>query len=73
MRVNADEVRVADARAAYFEANGFGPDGGYDEDWVRFRVGPVPVMFPNTAGRKAAVPCIRGSLANQVVIIETQD
>ena len=57
MRVYADEVRVADARAAYFGANGFGPDGGYDEDWVRFRVGPVPVMFPNTAGRKAAVPC----------------
>jgi len=53
----ADDCAVGDARVAYFEANGFGADGGYAEDWVRLRVGPIPVVFPNTASRKAAVPC----------------
>ena len=52
----ADEWTVEAARARYFEANNFAPDGGYDADWVRFKVGPFPVIFPNTAGRKAAVP-----------------
>lgn len=52
-----DEWSVETARARYFEANGFAGDGGYDADWVRFKVGPFPVAFPNTAGRKAAVPC----------------
>lgn len=50
-----DDWRVEQARARYFERSGLG-DGGYDEDWVRFRLGPLPVAFPNTAGRKAAVP-----------------
>ncbi len=52
-----DEVLVGRARARYFEANGFGSDGGYAKDWVRFKVGPIPIAFPNTAARKAAVPC----------------
>lgn len=53
----ANDSNVGDARARYFEANGFAKDGGYGEDWVKLRVGPIPVVFPNTAGRKAAVPC----------------
>ena len=53
----ADDASLREARARYFEANGFGENGGYDEDWVRFKVGPFPVAFPNTKGRKAAVPC----------------
>ena len=57
MPLYADETPVAEARARYWEANGFGSDGGYDESWVRFKIGPIPVVFPNTAGRKAAVPC----------------
>ena len=50
----ADDTRVREARAAYFEANGFG-DGGYRDAWVTFKVGPFPVAFPNTAGRVRAV------------------
>ncbi len=57
MPAYADDWNVEAARARYFEANDFGSDGGYDEDWVRFKVGPFPIAFPNTAGRKAAVPC----------------
>lgn len=53
----ADDSTVREARARYFEANGFGPDGGYEKHWVTFRLGPIPVAFPNTAGRRAAVPC----------------
>ncbi len=44
------------ARDLYFERNGFGPNGGYDEAWVDFKLGPVPMPFPNTAARKRAVP-----------------
>lgn len=47
---------VREARSAYFEANGFPPDGGYSESWVRFKVGPFPIAFPNTRERKRAVP-----------------
>jgi len=50
-----DDWKVGEARARYFAENGFG-DGGYDADWVRFRIGPLPIAFPNTPGRKAAVP-----------------
>lgn len=57
MAAYADDEPVARARTRYFEANGLGADGGYDEDWVKFKVGPFPIAFPNTAGRKAAVPC----------------
>jgi len=44
-----------DARRAYFEANSFGANGGYDEAWVDFKIGPIPMPFPNTAARIAAV------------------
>jgi len=43
------------ARARYFEANGFGRNGGYDSAWVDFKLGPVPFPFPNTTPRKRAV------------------
>jgi hypothetical protein len=52
----ADELSVREARERYFAANGLDASG-YEDDWVRLRVGPIPVVFPNTAGRKAAVPC----------------
>jgi hypothetical protein len=56
MAAYADDVSVEQARARYFAANGFGADGGYQDDWVRFKVGPLPIAFPNSPGRKAAVP-----------------
>ncbi|APR86835.1 hypothetical protein A7982_12184 [Minicystis rosea] len=43
------------ARDRYFEDNGFGPDGGYASPWVDFKLGPIPMPFPNTAGRVRAV------------------
>lgn len=39
----------------YFRENGFGEDGGYDDAWVDFELGPIPMPFPNTEGRKRAV------------------
>lgn len=50
-----DGTTLRDARDAYFEANGFGPDGGYADAWVDFELGPVPFPFPNTKGRVRAV------------------
>ncbi|MDB4928040.1 MAG: hypothetical protein JWM10_524 [Myxococcaceae bacterium] len=49
-----DATTLRDARRRYFDANGFG-DGGYDDAWVRFRVGPIPMAFPNAASRVRAV------------------
>jgi hypothetical protein len=52
---SAPSLTLRAARALYFEANGFGPDGGYNEAWVDFKLGPVPFPFPNTPGRLRAV------------------
>ena len=49
------DMTMRAARDLYFEANGFGADGGYSDPWVDFKLGPVPMPFPNTAGRVAAV------------------
>jgi hypothetical protein len=49
-----DASTVAEARARYFAANGFG-DGGYDRRWVKLMAGPVPLYFPNTAQRVRSV------------------
>jgi ubiquinone biosynthesis protein Coq4 len=47
--------RMRDARARYFEANGFG-DGGYDDRFVVLRAAGVPVViFPNTKQRVRSV------------------
>ena len=46
---------MLEARAAYFAANDFGQDGGYDDDVVWFALGPLKFPVPNTAGRKVAV------------------
>jgi hypothetical protein len=46
---------LAHARDDYFRVNQFGADGGYSAAWVDFKLGPIPVPFPNTASRKRAV------------------
>jgi hypothetical protein len=49
-------MSVYEARARYFADNSFGEDGGYDDRWVTvYKLGPIPLGFPNTAGRKVAV------------------
>ncbi len=48
-----DSVSVRAAREAYFARAGFQP--GYDQRWVELRAGPIPLRFPNSAGRVRAV------------------
>jgi len=45
---------MSEARARYFEHNGFG-DGGYLDSWVKLDAGPLRIYFPNTAARVRAV------------------
>jgi hypothetical protein len=51
----ADSLSLHDARRVYFDANGFGDDGGYASRWVKLKLGPLPIWFPNTQGRVFAV------------------
>ena len=46
---------LREARAQYFRDNGLDADGGYDRGWARVKIGPVPILAPNTAGRRAAL------------------
>ena len=46
---------LREARAAYFEANGLGADGGYSRKWVTGKAGFLPFAFPNTQSRVRAV------------------
>src|SRR5207302_2399442 len=48
-------LTLHDARDEYFRVNDFGPNGGYDDAWVDFKLGPIPMPFPNSPGRKKAV------------------
>ncbi|HVH42665.1 MAG TPA: hypothetical protein VM925_09985 [Labilithrix sp.] len=50
-----DEMTMREARTVYFEANGFGETGGYEDAWVDFKLGPIPMPFPNTKARIEAV------------------
>jgi hypothetical protein len=50
----ADSLTVAEARAQYFRVNGFSL-ASYTDKWVKLKLGPIPIAFPNTAGRVAAV------------------
>ena len=50
------DLTLREARAAFFERSGFPPDGGYADRWVKLRLGPLPLWFPNTEGRRRAVP-----------------
>jgi hypothetical protein len=50
-----DALTLREARALYFERNGFPADGGYTAKWVKLAVGPIPCGFPNTPGRVRAV------------------
>lgn len=51
----ADASTVRAARDQYFAANGFS-DETYRERWARFKLGPVPVILPNTKSRQRALP-----------------
>ncbi|MBX3231533.1 MAG: hypothetical protein KIT84_24105 [Labilithrix sp.] len=53
--VYENEMTMRAARDRYFAVNQFGADGGYDDAWVDFYVGPFSVPFPNTKGRARAL------------------
>lgn len=53
-RIYPDAMRVRDARARYFERNGF-DETTYIEPFVRIPFGPVAVYMPNIAARREAV------------------
>jgi hypothetical protein len=48
------ELTLRDARERYFELNDF-PGGGYEDRWVKVKVGFFPIWFPNVPSRKRAV------------------
>jgi hypothetical protein len=50
-----DEMTIQEGLRLYFEANGFGPDGGYDKKSVSIPIGPFVIRLPNTEARKRAV------------------
>lgn len=50
-----ETTSLRQARAQYFRQNGLPEDGGYGQKWVKIKLGPVPILFPNTAGRQAAL------------------
>jgi hypothetical protein len=49
------ELTLRDARERYFALNNFGKDGGYEDRWVKVKVGVFPLWFPNIPSRKRAV------------------
>lgn len=55
MTTYADDMTLRDARARYFEANGFGADGGYGKKWEVIKLGPVPIPIRNVPARVAAI------------------
>jgi hypothetical protein len=50
-----ENATLQEARAEYFARNGFGDDGGYSSPFVEVKLAGIPIRFPNTAGRIAAV------------------
>ncbi len=51
----ADALSVRAARDAYYAANGFS-EAAYRDRWARVKLGPIPVVFPNTPSRQRALP-----------------
>ncbi|HWU86846.1 MAG TPA: hypothetical protein VN253_06210 [Kofleriaceae bacterium] len=50
-----DTMTMADARARYYELNGFGADGGDSLTWVPLKIFGLTLYIPNTEGRRRAV------------------
>jgi hypothetical protein len=50
----ADSMTVGEARDVYFRDNGF-TLAGYTDKWVKLKLGPIPIAFPNAPSRQAAV------------------
>jgi len=51
----APELTLGEARARFFALGGLGADGGYSSAWVKLKLWRIPIVFPNTRGRRLAV------------------
>ena len=49
-------MTLREGLSAHLETGGLPEDGGYDERWVKLRIGPIPFAFPNTQNRRRLVP-----------------
>ncbi len=52
---SAVDGTLQQARARFFADNGFGADGGYNDDWQDVAFGPVPYSVPNPTARSEAL------------------
>lgn len=50
-----DALSLRAARERYFRDNGFAPDGGYSDAWVKLQMGPLALRLPNTPQRVRSV------------------
>jgi len=50
-----ETLTMGDARARYYERNGFGADGGDSLRWVPLKLFGLTIYIPNTEGRRRAV------------------
>ncbi len=50
-----EAMTIGDARARYYERNGFGADGGDSLKWVPIKLLGLTFYIPNTEGRRRAV------------------
>ena len=64
MLAYAETTTVRETLPVFFHANGFAEDGGYNDAWVKLKVGPIPVAFPNIEARRA---CVRGHDVHHLV------
>jgi hypothetical protein len=48
-------LTLYEARTVYFQANGFGEDGGYNKKVVHLKLGIFPMVIPNPPSRVEAV------------------
>ena len=53
-------MTLGDARAAYYEKNQFGADGGDSLAWVPVKVLGITLKIPNTEARPS-IPALRNS------------
>ena len=59
---------MREARDEYLAENHFAPDGGNSEAWVNFKLGPIPLSFPNSDARRLGVAYQLPALALTPVI-----
>ncbi len=48
------DLTLRQALAGHRLESGFGPDGDLEDKWISYRLGPIPMCFPNWNGRRRA-------------------